>query len=713
MRTLSRLLTLLLAITLGAPAAHADGGRELIAGETIVFPDAALTFDARFELTRYETPRGVVSLSGLTADAGVDGAFSLGTLEHRRFWDLNTWNLARVTPAHAQPGAQEILSAAVLDDRVEVVTLADGMEFTRVYTPGPFGLRVDVRITSRRPSVSAVQGIALLARGIELGEDASFRFPGNAPYGVYRVGGMREYAPVQAAYCAPVLRVDDGAAGGYNLLFLNEQEKWATGVWRGREGALTACFLAMAEGLLAQGESWDAGPMYIQVTGATPDPYSMTRALYAENGWVPPADGVSRVGPMYEAHPHGTMDSGFRDRYTLDEFARVLPGLSDMGVENVWLLPVFGHGERGVYDPFDQAVIDPRYGGDAGLRAFAQAADARNIRVLLDYVPHGPRPEDPLALAHPEWCSVHRTGRLQIEWDSVSFDMANPAYQAYTTALVEDHILRFGTEGGRIDCAMGGLPNWNPSPGNRASSSGIFGGRETVRAIREAFTRSGRAPLLLPENFHPLPFYAPVTDVFYDMPLYRVMFDMREDGLGEADFAKTLARWLEDEYQSGVPDQRRLRFLGNHDTVSWTWDEARPTAVYGVEKAKALWTLFSLIDGVPFLYQGDEDTALYDRRIARVDLREFFRGLFAARAAFLSEKMGILYHHNDSAVVAFTRSDGQTSRLALVNLGSEPAEYPLPRGTGEILYGQGAVEDGSAVLGPYESLLLRADPIPQ
>ena len=39
-------------------------------------------------------------------------------------------------------------------------------------------------------------------------------------------------------------------------------------------------------------------------------------------------------------------------------------------------------------------------------------------------------------------------------------------------------------------------------------------------------------------------------------------------------FAGKAGFWLHDE-RLGVPGLRRLRFLGNHDTVSWTWDRRR------------------------------------------------------------------------------------------------------------------------------------------
>lgn len=681
-------------------------GAETAEKTVLFFPHGTLTFDERMELVSYSTQAGETTLDGILVDPGADGAFLLDTIGHQRFWDMNTWDLARVIPKPGAPGPQQLMDYKAFDDKVEVITRVENIQITRAYTPQQEGLRVDASITNLGRHPVEIQGINFQLSGIAASEHTAFRFPGNVPYDIMRLGDLRHFAVRQAAYCAPLVRVDEGESPWLNLLFLNQQEKWSTALWRDRDYKLHAAFLAMAEGLLKQNETYAAGPLYLQNTAQEKDPYAPVRALYAAQGWQPPADGVKPVGPMYSAHPHGTMDSGFRDRFTMDEYADVLPGLADMGIENVWILPIFEHTGRGVYEPTDQAIIDPRYGADAQVRAFSDAAHEAGIRVLYDYVPHGPYPNDPLAKDNPQWCSVHRSGELQIEWDCVSFDMANPDYQRYTKELVMDHVTRFDVDGGRIDCAMGGLSNWQPGEGRRASNSGILGGVEIVNAIRQGFLASGKQPLLLPENFHPLPFYAPVTDVFYDMPLYRAMFEMRQKNLGEKAFAITLSRWLADEYQSGVPGLTRLRFLGNHDTVSWTWDRARATQVYGEDKAKALWTLFSFIDGAPFLYQGDELSSIYDRRTG-LDLRPFFKELFAARKAHLDADMDISYHPNDTTLIAFTRA-GETGRvLGLVNLGAEPVTWPVPDGADVVLYGEGRLVDGLAQLDSYQSLLIQ------
>ena len=76
----------------------------------------------------------------------------------------------------------------------------------------------------------------------------------------------------------------------------------------------------------------------------------------------------------------------------LFEYAQHLPALKEMGVDHIWLLPVFDHNEEGVYHSNDQSVIDERYGGEEGCRYFCDKAHELGMTVLFDYVPHGPAP---------------------------------------------------------------------------------------------------------------------------------------------------------------------------------------------------------------------------------------------------------------------------------------------------------------------------------
>jgi alpha-amylase len=60
--------------------------------------------------------------------------------------------------------------------------------------------------------------------------------------------------------------------------------------------------------------------------------------------------------------------------------------LEKLGVETVWLMPVFRAMSTHGYDTIDYRQIEPRYGSTADLKAFVDRAHCRGIRVLLDLV---------------------------------------------------------------------------------------------------------------------------------------------------------------------------------------------------------------------------------------------------------------------------------------------------------------------------------------
>ncbi len=695
------LFIVLLAVVLSIPcgAAAASGRRFDIRGVTLSFSEGG-------QLTGIVREGKGFALEGLYTDVGVDGAFLYATVGYQRFWDMATWDLAKIVPLNRAPEQARLLGMEANGDSVTVTLAIQDMLLAQRYTVTPSSVACSVTVTSNKSAVCEIQGVNFLLRNIQVPGGTTFEFPGNVPYEVTWLDDLRAFATKQTAYCNPLVLTRQGQEG-FNALFLNEEEKWSTAVYRDKEGGMYIANLSMTELKLLPGESFQVGTLYLQLTGE--DPYASVQALYAENGYTAASrkDG-SAAGPVYSCHPAGTMDSGFRDTKTMRRFAQSLPALARMGIENLWVLPIFEHTGRGVYSPTDQAVIDRRYGTDADVAYFVDTAHNLGMKVLFDYVPHGPEPQDRLAQDHPEWCAVARRGGLQIEWDCVSFDMANADYQAYTKRLIMDHVERFQVDGGRIDCAMGGLSNWQPQEGNRPSSSGLKGGVGIVSAIRQGFLESGVTPTLLPENFHPLPFYASVTDIFYDMPLYRMMFEMRQKRVDEVTFATELTRWLRSESLASVRGQQKLRFLGNHDTVSWTWDKARASFIYGEEKAKALWVLLSTIDGIPFLYQGDEDSSLYHFK-GGYDLTGFFTELFAARKAYLADDMQTDYHLNESGVAVYTRTNAIGRRLVLVNLCGDEKTLQLsdlPAFSGEVLYGGALITAQTVTLPPYGYVML-------
>lgn len=159
------------------------------------------------------------------------------------------------------------------------------------------------------------------------------------------------------------------------------------------------------------------------------------------------------------------------------------------------------------------------------------------------------------------------------------------------------------------------------------------------------------------------------------------------------------------EHQSSVSGQLKFRFLGNHDTVTWTFDAARAQTIYGTERAKAMWMMLGWIDGVLYIYQGDEDPAAY--HLEGENLENFFTELIAAKRDYLPNTLDTEYLDTDSAVFACRRFDDSTSRLVLVNLSDRETTYTLEQDA-ELLTSIGGctLSSDAATLPPYSGAIL-------
>lgn len=666
-----------------------------------------LLFDCNGCLDTIQSREMNVHCGGLSIDAGVDGKYIRQRFEFQSFLDFNTWSLPEIRPSAAtwKNGASEIWEIEQESETGLSGERCHGtLKLEQRWSIDCGEPRADIVLTNTGKKRMWINGIAF---SLTLKGAYRFDFPGNVPYGVFDSATLAEYAPVETGLVTAVTHLESDE-GGINLIFVDPEEKWGTGVFRSGDDTVWTA-IAGTEMYLEPGQSCNCGSLYIQLT-AQGDRFAPIREFYWKKGWRAPENGV-KDAVVYSGHPSGPWDANFPFRKTMKEYSAYTDEIADMGFDTIWLLPLFHHTEpadpdRNVYTPTDQKWIDSRYGTDEDVRAYVDHAGALNIRVLFDYVPHGPRPQDELGKRYfDRWASKRQDGSAQEEWTCLSFDMANPEYLEYCQKLVEDHIDRFNIGGTRIDCAMGGLSNWQPYPGNRPSNSNLKGGVSMSSAMRRAFEHKGKSPFVTPENFHPIPLYASCTDAYYDMALYRVLFELNRAKLSRKQYVFELTRWLEHQMLTMPEGMHKLRFLGNHDTVSWVWDAKRAVDIYGTERAKAMWVLISLIDGCPMIYQGDEDPAICLKDGAPV-LKDFFRDLFHAKKQYTSHEYSTEYVYTGTGLFAFRRVRGKDRKLVLINLDDTLQKYPAD-GNAVLLYGMAESNDGYVVLKPNEYCMLQ------
>jgi cyclomaltodextrinase / maltogenic alpha-amylase / neopullulanase len=168
-------------------------------------------------------------------------------------------------------------------------------------------------------------------------------------------------------------------------------------------------------------------------------------------------------------------EQGFQggDLYGITE---KLDYLKDLGISALYLNPIFSSASNHRYHAFDYMTVDPLLGGDAALRELLDQAHARNIRVVLDFVPnHASRGFWPFHhilenggnSPYIDWFTIYkwplrpynssktRPANYAAWWNNPALpkiNVRNPGARDYLMGVAK-HWLDFGIDGWRIDVA--------------------------------------------------------------------------------------------------------------------------------------------------------------------------------------------------------------------------------------------------------------------
>ncbi len=94
-------------------------------------------------------------------------------------------------------------------------------------------------------------------------------------------------------------------------------------------------------------------------------------------------------GVIYQIYPRSFQDSNGDGVGDLKGIERRLDHLAEMGIDAIWISPIYPSPMADFgYDVADYCDIDPRFGSLRDFDALIAAAHARNLRVILDFVPN-------------------------------------------------------------------------------------------------------------------------------------------------------------------------------------------------------------------------------------------------------------------------------------------------------------------------------------
>ena len=272
-----------------------------------------------------------------------------------------------------------------------------------------------------------------------------------------------------------------------------------------------------------------------------------------------------------------------------------LSRLKDLGVDIIWLMPIYPIGELerkgslgSYYAIRDYCDVNPEFGTLADFDHFLEQAHAQGFKVILDWVANHTSPDHPWVTEKPaEWYYRDSLGRTIVEYDWT--DIAKLNYSTPAVSKAMEQCMRFwldrGVDGFRCDVAYQ-VPArfW----------------KKVIPALRKDygdlyFLAEGEEVWLHGAGF----------DATYAWKLHHLLNDIAQGNAG----VDELKAWIDEAAGEYPAEAFRLGFTSNHDENSWSGTEFERMGLAW----RAMTVLAYTLPGMqPLVYTGQE--VGYDHR---------------------------------------------------------------------------------------------------
>jgi glycosidase len=239
-------------------------------------------------------------------------------------------------------------------------------------------------------------------------------------------------------------------------------------------------------------------------------------------------------------------------------------------------MPVYPSPSQHGYDVVDFFDINPDYGDLADLQTLVDEAHARDMRVILDFVPSHLSNQNPIfadaysnpSSAYSDWFVW--TNENHTLYASFAGNEQMPRFNHFNPEVVD-----YLTEAGLYWIDLDGDGDYSDGIDGFRVDNATFPPQEFLVSIRQAVKSANPEVVLLGETWVHNPqdlsiYYQDQFDALFDFPLYETLQGNRDfngDGLlaGEG-FPVLLTSLLRDEAEKFPPEAFAVRFSSNHDT---------------------------------------------------------------------------------------------------------------------------------------------------
>lgn len=293
----------------------------------------------------------------------------------------------------------------------------------------------------------------------------------------------------------------------------------------------------------------------------------------------------SRSAVLYEMNVRQLTPEG-----TFQAAIERLAFLRSVGVDALWLMPIYPIGEEGrkgslgsYYSIRDYKAINPEFGTDADFRRFVDAAHALGMKVLLDWVAnHTARDARWIEEKPADWYERDEQGVAKIPWDWS--DTAKLNYANHDVWLGQIDAMRYWVEEFKVDGFRCDMAMLVPIEFWQEASAELHRIKPDVFMLAEAEE----------DNLFDAAF-----NMSYQWNIHHIMVDIAKGARRVWD----LRNAMHSERARYPREAMRLSFTSNHDENSWSGSEQDRFGA-ALEIMTAL--TFLMPSTMPLIYTGQE-----------------------------------------------------------------------------------------------------------
>lgn len=278
-----------------------------------------------------------------------------------------------------------------------------------------------------------------------------------------------------------------------------------------------------------------------------------------------------------------------------------LPFLRSIGVDAIWLMPIYPIGEEdrkgslgSYYSIRDYKGVNPEFGSEADLRDFITKAHALGIKILFDWVAnHTARDARWISERPVDWYERDSEGRAKVPWDwsdTAKLNYANREVWRGQIDAMRYWVEQFGIDGFRCDMAM-----LVPIEFWQEASAELHSIKSDIFMLAEAEE----------DNL-----FEGAFNMSYQWNIHHIMCDIAKGARRVWD----LRNAMHAERQRYSREAMRLSFTSNHDENSWSGSEQ---SRFGRALEVMTAMTFLMPSTMPLIYTGQE--VGYDHSFAFFD----------------------------------------------------------------------------------------------